>query len=355
MKRERLWTRDYILIILMSTFQNAQNQLVNPIMARYNRDMGIDIGLIGVIVGVFSLAALVIRPLSGSLSDRLNNKLLAAVSALCMGISTIGYVVSGADIPLLLLFRFLHGLSFGICGTTLMRIASRLIPPGRMGEGMGFFGLGQVLSVAIAPGIGLFLAENFGYNGTFLVSAAVICGVGVLSLFLTMPPEAVRKKSGHTKFGISKIVAPEAVIFALIACMLFFANSVESNFIILYGEALGLQNLGLYFLVGALTMFFVRMVAGKLADKRGLKFVLVPSILCVALSMVILALAGILPVPETVIFSLFLLGAVVKAMGHAGAQPALQTACIQCVEPARAGLASGTFYMGCDIGMGVGP
>lgn len=358
MGKECLWTRDYILVVVMSAFQNLQNQLVNPIMARFGRDMGIDMGIIGVLVGVFSIASLVMRPVGGVLSDKVNNKAVAAIGAATMGLATLGYIISGGNVGLILCFRLLHGMAFGLCGTTLMRMASLLIPPSRMGEGMGLFGLGQVLSVAVAPGIGLFLANNFGYSATFVAGAFIVGGVAVLCLFLRLPEQEKimqQTKQYRKKSWIRRIVAPEAVPLALMACALFFANSIESNFVILYGEDLGLSGLGIYFSLGAAIMLLVRFVSGKMQDKKGLRAVLVPAILCVSAAMLMLAAAGILPLSVSGIYGLFLGGSVVKALGHATAQPAIQTACVQSVEPQRRGVASGTFYMGSDIGMGLAP
>ena len=359
MKKEKLWTKDYILIILMSTFQNAQMQLVNPIMSKYNKSIGIDINIIGIIIGVFSLAALIIRPVSGPLADRFNNKLIASISAVMMGVSTLGYIISGESIPLIFFFRLLHGISFGICGTTLMRMASYLIAPSRMGEGMGYFGLGQVVSIALAPSIGIYLSETFGYYSSFITSAAVVVGVGIMALFLKLPDsmKIKEKREQKRKFSFSNIIAKEALLLAAIACTISFANSLETAYIVLYGESLGLSNIGLYFTVSAATMFIVRLFAGKLMDKHGLAFVMIPSLTCVGGAMVLLGISGItaVSVGVTATFTLFMIASILKSFGQGTAQPAIQTSCLQSVPMEKRGVASSTYFMGCDIGQGVGP
>ena len=51
--------------------------------------------------------------------------------------------------------RVLHGALFGINGTANMALATEFIPDDHMGEGLGYYGLGQVLAQIVGPTIGL--------------------------------------------------------------------------------------------------------------------------------------------------------------------------------------------------------
>jgi predicted MFS family arabinose efflux permease len=50
-----------------------------------------------------------------------------------------------------------------------------------------------------------------------------------------------------------------------------------------------------------------------------------------------------------------MIAAALKAVGQGGGQISLQSACIKKVSPAKVGIATGTFYIGADIGQGLGP
>ena len=50
-----------------------------------------------------------------------------------------------------------------------------------------------------------------------------------------------------------------------------------------------------------------------------------------------------------------MLAAVLKAVGQGGGQISLQSACIKKVDPERVGIATSTYYIGADIGQGLGP
>ena len=376
-KKEKLWTLPYLCIIFMSTFQACQMQMVNPLMSKYTSEIGVSLHIVGMIVGIFSIAALIIRPISGPIADRFNNRVVASAGALTMGVATIGYIIAGTSVPLIFFFRFLHGVSFGVCGTTLMRMASYFIPASRMGEGMGYFGLGQVLATAIAPSIGIALAASYGYLVTFVVSAIVVVGVGVLALFLNMPEAAVRPltarppltapPAGETsagasvrvkkRFSLSLVVAREAVFLALIAGCISFVNSLETGFMVLYGENLGIGNIGIYFTVSAASMFLIRLITGKLFDRKGMSYVLYPALCLITLAMLLCGGVGLFGrgAGPALLLVLLLVCSTLKGVGQGSAQPALQTACLQSVAPARRGVASSTYYMGCDIGQGIGP
>lgn len=52
---------------------------------------------------------------------------------------------------------------------------------------------------------------------------------------------------------------------------------------------------------------------------------------------------------------MLLTAAAMKAAGQGGGQVSLQAECIKKAGPKRSGVAASTFYIGSDIGQGVGP
>jgi len=103
----------------------------------------------------------------------------------------------------------------------------------------------------------------------------------------------------------------------------------------------------MFFSVNALVLFLIRMVAGKLVDKKGLTIVITSSFFASAISMVLLAYASNL--------NMIVFAAILKAIGQGGGQVALQAECIKNVDAGKRGVAASTFYIGADIGQGVGP
>lgn len=52
--------------------------------------------------------------------------------------------------------RILHGFGFGLSTTFAAAIVADVIPASRRGEGIGYFGLGSTVMMALAPAVGLF-------------------------------------------------------------------------------------------------------------------------------------------------------------------------------------------------------
>jgi MFS family permease len=134
--------------------------------------------------------------------------------------------------------------------------------------------------------------------------------------------------------------------------MFSFTNGVISSYLLSYSKILGIANIGLYFTLNAAALFIVRPFAGKLMDRSGLKIIAYPGLLLTALSMFMLASAGHWPVlPAAVIVA----SGIVRAIGQGSVNPALQTECIRVLGTDRSGVATSSFYLGGDIGQGIGP
>lgn len=64
-----------------------------------------------------------------------------------------------------------------------MALVAEIIPKERLGEGLGYFGLGQVVSQVIGPVIGVAMKEHMGFRALFY-TVAVISAFAVVLLFL---------------------------------------------------------------------------------------------------------------------------------------------------------------------------
>ena len=67
----------------------------------------------------------------------------------------------------------MNGVGFAIGSTVQISLATRYIPRQRMGEGIGYMGLGNILGSAVAPGIGIAIAGALGMRPMLLISAAL--------------------------------------------------------------------------------------------------------------------------------------------------------------------------------------
>ncbi len=350
--KEKLWTYQYGILVFANTLNSFGFYMITTILSTYLTDAGIALSAAGIVVGMFSVTSFVIRPFCGVLSDRADKVKLLCLSFLMAAVGTAGYSLV-PQIGVIVVFRILHGLGFGISSTVLITIAVHYIPEKRMGEGIGYLGISQVIASAAAPGLGIAVAEVTGYRPVFWIAGGfVLAAVGMVFLFRKgFSAEGLRpaadKKKGKKMICVKDIIAEEALGYTLISGVYSFSNGVIAAFILLYAQEKGLEGISMYFTVCAGVLFLSKPASGRLADSRGLAVAVYPATVLAGLSMFMLGHAeGI---------GMILLSGIIRSIGQGTAMPALQTECIRATGLERSGVATSTYYLGGDVGQGIGP
>lgn len=341
-KVEKLWNKHYILVLIINLLNAFSFYMVATILSKYLVGIGTTITMAGFIVGLFSITSLFCRPFSGIMADRLSNVTLLKWSNILMCIGLLGFMVT-QNIPLLIVFRIINGIGFAFSGTCQMALGARYIPKDKMGEGVGYLGLGMVVGSAVAPGVGLAIADAAGMNITF-VAAAALTVVAFFSLFFF---QEEKKTVTAKQIRFQDIFAVEALPYTCVAGMFSFTNGIIASYLVMYADALGITGISVYYTVYAVVLFLVRPFSGKLMDKRGIRITVIPGLLITAFAMLSLGAVRSLP--------LILVTAAIRALGQGAAQPALQAGCINQVGKERSGVATSTYYLGGDICQGFGP
>ena len=353
MEKERLWNPQYVALMVANIFAYFGFFMVSTMLIPYLTGDGVGLGdeAAGVIVGMFAITALVSRPFCGMMADRFNKIWLVRIATLLMAAGTFGYGLSKA-LPFIVLARVLHGVGFAINGTTLISLITQYVPRSKLGEGLGYFGLANVIASATAPGFGAILAEQIGMEKVFWIAGLMCAGEIVLLVAVKYPgvKRAVTQKVSSVR--IKDMVVVEALGYTCVSSTLSFLNGIVTAYLVPYGEELGIANISLYFTFNALAMFLSRPLAGKLMDKKGLYVVALPGMAITSASMFLFAVAG--KFPEGM-FAAIMISSVLKALGQGAAQPSLQAASIKKAGKERSGSATSTFYLGGDIGQGIAP
>ena len=355
---EKLWTLPFIIIILISFFASLSYFLIQTLVTSYALSFGAELAAAGSAVGAFSIAAMVIRPFSGFFADRLNKKILLAVTTAMMGLALILYNFCHS-VGMLFFIRIFHGIAFGVNGTVNIALAVEYIPKSRTGEGLGYYGVGQVASQIIGPPLGLALKNLIGFNLLFIGDAAFTVAAAA-AFFLIFKYKETEKKSlnlrelfphkegeNRAKEIIGSLIAVECIFYALMGGLFSMGNSIVHGFLVVLGETKSIDGISYFFTVNAIMLFVLRMTVGKMLDRTKLLIVVVASMATSAVAFSLVGWSGTL-VP-------ILAGAVIKAFGNVGGQVSLQSACVKKVDAARVGVATSTYYIGADIGNGFGP
>lgn len=341
---DKLWNLSYILILTVSTLSSFSFYMVATIMSKYLVSLGATIAFAGFVVGMFSITSLVCRPFCGVMADRLNNIWLLIISNLLMSAGLIGFAVS-SNMPSMIFFRILNGVGFSINGTVQMALVVHFIPKNRLGEGIGYVGISQLIGSACAPALGLGIAEIFGMPITFLAAAGLTLLAAFILLFLRgLQPE---KKIERTGIRFSDIIDLKALPFTLPYSTFSFTNGIINGYLVMFADEHGIGKISVYFTLYAVAVFLVRPFSGKIMDKKGLRYTVFPGMAVCALSLFLLGASSTL--------WMILATGILRALGQGAAQPSLQAGCITHVGRDRSGVATSTYFLGGDIGQGIGP
>lgn len=341
-----LFNRQYIFFCLINLVVSLSFSMVSTIMSRYVFDIGMSVAAAGTITGAFSIASMVVRPFSGWINDHMGKKKLIALATGFMGLCTLGYGFT-QDSAALLALRILHGIAFSLSSTVNMAVIPGIVPEKRIGEAISYYGVIQSIATAAGPSLGLSLANISGYVTNFSV-AAFLAAVGVaLALSLRFLDEPSHERREHFHFKVEDILAKECLVLAFIDVTISSVNGLENSLIALYGESVGIDNLGWYFTISAATLFFSRLFFGKVADSKGAAYAIYPGLL--------MMVVGLLMLWRSCAVWTFAVAAIIKSVGVGLARPAIQAACLKSVSANRRGAASSTYYLGSDIGQGTSP
>jgi MFS family permease len=339
-----LLNSSYLSLFVINLMISISFYMVSTTISLYVTGLGDSAAVAGTVVGVLSLASLCIRPFSGLLSDRHNRKklLLISLTGICIAMASYGFTKS---IATLIILRILHGISFSIATTVTLTMVADTLPPENMTEGMGYFAVGQTISSAIAPSLGLWLGDRYSYAMTFWFASGLIA-LSILLGAVIVKNEKQIIENREKKLTLKDIISIQALPYGVLATIAAGSTGIENGFISLYGSTLGLGNIGWYFTIGAAALFISRIGSGHLADSHT-KGVMLLGLFLMTGAFMLLGING-----TAVALGI---AAALKAFGLGAVQPILQASSLKAVAPSQRGAASSTYYLGTDVGQALAP
>lgn len=212
--REQLWSTTFVLVVASTLCCFMVGQGLNSSTSVYVALYGGTAAYAGVLAAVFSGAAAVMRLLSGPLIDGRGRRIVMLFGFAVLIVGTVGPLFTN-DVAPFVVFRILQGAGFSAVTTASATAAADALPASRMGEGIGYYGLGQALSMSVGPALALALVSTDPPENLF-VGVTAIAVVGLSMIFLCryekhpemLPEEAVYRR--RLEEGESKAARTEA-------------------------------------------------------------------------------------------------------------------------------------------------
>lgn len=339
----KLWNRQYVLLSAVNFFSWLSYNMIASVLQGYFVSLGASLSLAGTVCGLFALASLFSRPVSGVMSDCLNRAKLMSGFTVLMTLSLLAYSLS-RDMTVILVFRAIHGVAFGLSSTASLVLVSECTPEERLGEAVSYYGVVQIASMAVGPGLGLWICGQYGYRACLLTACAMLAVASAAAFaFPYQAPPARKPRS----LSLSDLAEKKVAGLSAVNASFTLISGVVSTFLVAFAAERNIGGVDWHFALNAAALMLSRAFLAKAADRRPLKWNLYPSFL--------FGIATLAAVCAARNVWWLLAAAVLKALAQGISGPALQAAALRSVPRERRGVACSTMYIGGDLGQAAGP
>jgi len=350
MTKAKLWTKDFIIITLTAFLVFLTFYLLMTTMTLYAiEQFSASQTTAGLAASIFVIGSLCSRLFAGKYIDVIGRRKLLYASLIVFLIACLLYFLVNS-FSLLLTIRFIHGLAFGVVTTVMGTAVMSIIPISRRGEGTSYFSLSTPLATAIGPFLGILITQHADFNWIFVTCTAFAMINIIVMLFAKIPEVTLSKQQLQEMRGFrlqdffEKTAVPMSAIIFILGITYASVLSYLSPFSI---EANLTSAASIFFIVYAVFLLGSRPFTGKLLDAKGENVIIYPAL--------VLFMVGMICLGQSYSGAMLLTASALIALGFGNMISCSQVAVVNLAPQHRIGLATSTFYMAMDAGIGVGP
>ncbi|HSR82779.1 MAG TPA: MFS transporter [Streptosporangiaceae bacterium] len=326
--------------------------LLLSVTPRYAAQAGAGTTGAGLVTGALLAGTVVAELGAATLMKRYRYRTLLAAAAALLGVPVLALLVTHG-LPVVVVASIVRGFGFGLTMVVADAATAELLPPERRGEGLGIYGVVDLLPAVLALPGGVWLADHVGNTLVVALTAATAL----------MPVAALRwlpRTAGRREAGTAHIDADPAPTVGLLAglrrygqlrpSLVFVASTVAAGVVVTFlplAAGVGASTVAIGLLVQAVTATIGRWWAGRYGDRHGHARLLVPGLAGASLGM--LAMIW-LTSPAMVIAAMCVFGA---AFGIS--QNATFALMIDRIPASGLGTSSALWNLAYDAGYGAGP
>jgi MFS family permease len=344
-----IFTRSFIIIAMINFMVMLAYYLLFIVSAPYANDVfHASPSAAGLVAGLMLVGCLAGRFMIGGILHRAGFKKTLLAGVTIYTVSMLLYNVANT-LPVLMGVRFLSGIGVGCISTVTMTLVAHLIPPNRVGQGIGYFSLSAILALAIGPFLGMLLMRHLSFPYIFLLCSGFGIVSFLIALTLEIPPNATPERAHDAPaFRLQNYLDYDVIPLASVVLLISVCYGALQAFLPLYARELALvYPASFFFLIYAVAVFVSRPLTGKIFDRKGANHIIYPALLLTVCGFVLIGLTRSAP--------LLLLSGILLGVGIGNFQTTTQAAALKLVPKARMGQATSTFFIFLDLGIGIGP
>lgn len=341
-----LWSKNFLLISAANFLMYMAFYMLLPTLPLYLREeLMAPASVVGTILSLYTVAAMVTRPVAGFWLDRRPRKPLMLLFYLAY-ISICGSYLAATSVVLFFIIRVLHGVAFGSATVGVNTMAVDIIPESRRGEGLGIFTASTSAAMAIGPSVALMFYEAGMGFGAIFITASLTGLAGFVCASLIKAP--LRERFSRERFSAKNLLLSVAVPEAAIMALLSFGYGIVTVYLSVYAkEEVGITSgTGYYFSILAAGLVASRLMSAYLL--RNGRYIRIFS-LGIASVIVSFFIVAFIHNPVA-----FFISAAFMGVGYGLITPTAQTMIVNMAQDTERGVANATYLTFFDIGVGSG-
>jgi len=322
-----------------------------PVMALYAAELGASIGIIGLIIGLYSITNTPANILFGRLIDRVGYKVPLIAGLIGDALSMFLYSVCRLPIHLASV-RMLHGTTGGLVGPATMSITADYSRRAQKGRAMSFYGMSIATATLVGYGLSGVIVSRLGYKALFLFGTIMLtigAGLGWLLPDYRSKSDTLAKTSPAGLKKVSALLKRRGLIVAY--CSIFaqyFTFGGVVTLLPLYIRSLGMEvfHTGMLLATFALMFIIAQLPSGRLSDKVGRR---IPTAIGLSLGIFSLVL-----LPSLATFPLLAMALALYGIAYGILFPSISALIADHTTPEERGMATGIFHALLTAGVAVG-
>ncbi len=341
MTQQKILNRDFILACTAQFTFSAVYYIYIPTLPIYLSRLGSSKSEIGVLIGIFGVSSLVLRPFVGKALSKIPERNFMMAGALLFAITSLAYLIVPPFWPFLIA-RVIQGIGLAFFYTASFTLVANISPEGHRGQSLSYFLLAFNIALALAPYFGMLIINQVDFTLLFLVSLGIsLCSFFTASKIRKMQGVPLEDPSIRDQPFLSREALPPSIMVFVI--MVIWGTL--ATFFPLYSVSCGVTNPGLFFAAYAIVLILARALGGKILDLYSREKVMWPCLSSFIIAMIILSFSKTL--------AMFILVSIIWGFANAFAYPALVAFLLDLAGDSR-GPAMGTFTAASDLGVGLG-
>lgn len=341
-KPKKIWNKNFILLFITNLLVLAAFYASIPIIPIYCQEIGITGSKVGIVLTAMSVATILFRPVAGYLLDNFNRYIVYIIflALFCLSFpSFLIFPIFGA----LIVIRLYMGAVYSVCGSATMTLASDVLPPGKITEGISRFAFTISIGMAVGPYVGIQVQNHMSSKASFLT----VFAIAVVALICVSCCKISYPKIKRKKFALRDSIYKPALPFMFNMMFLMIPYGAVIAYSSILAQEKGLMSVIPYFYI----CLVLGMLLSKLSTQRWIDAGNYHILVFASLIVLIVTMASYLFLTTG---THLLLAGFFFGLGYGILQPLFQSFVTGTTPAPKRGVANATYLLSYDIGIGIG-